>query len=227
VASTHGYYDESLSGERLRRVYEIAPARVKQYLEAEVHHVMGATKASDTVLDMGCGYGRIMPRLAGRVRLAVGIDTSPGSLLLARRETAGIPNCLLVLMDASRMAFRGSIFDVVVCIQNGISAFHVDQRDLIVESLRVTKPGGVILFSTYSDRFWSDRLQWFRLQADAGLLGEIDDDRTGAGVIICKDGFTATTVGPGRFMELTRGLDVDVRVVEVDQSSIFYEVVRR
>jgi 2-polyprenyl-6-hydroxyphenyl methylase/3-demethylubiquinone-9 3-methyltransferase len=58
-------------------------------------------------------------------------------------------------------------------------------------------------------------------------LGEIDDDKTRDGVIVCKDGFTATTVRPEQFENLTAGLAIDLRVTEVDESSVFYEVVRR
>ena len=53
--------------------------------------------------------------------------------------------------------FRDGGFDVVVCIQNGISAFHVDRRLLIERAVRLARQGGQVLFSTYSERFWPDR----------------------------------------------------------------------
>ncbi|GAF70576.1 unnamed protein product, partial [marine sediment metagenome] len=120
--------------------------------------------------------------------------------------------------------FRDGVFDVVVCIQNGISAFHVDQRVLIAESIRVTRPGGRVLFSSYSERFWKHRLEWFRLQAEQRLLGEIDWQATRDGVIVCKDGFRATTIGPDEFISLTSEFNVQRRIVEVDQSSLFCEL---
>ena len=52
-------------------------------------------------------------------------------------------------MDAAALGFRDRVFDVVVCIQNGISAFKVDRRALIAEAIRVTRPGGSVLFSSY------------------------------------------------------------------------------
>jgi len=36
---------------------------------------------------------------------------------------------------------------------NGISAFGVDKKRLIAESIRVTKNNGIILFSSYSTRY--------------------------------------------------------------------------
>jgi 2-polyprenyl-6-hydroxyphenyl methylase/3-demethylubiquinone-9 3-methyltransferase len=100
----------------------------------------------------------------------------------------------------------------------------VDRRALIAESIRVTRPGGTVLFSTYSAKFWNDRLAWFELQAAEGLLGEIDHERTRDGVIVCKDGFTATTVGPAEFSMLVSGFMVSSQVIEVDGSSVFCEL---
>ena len=88
----------------------------------------------------------------------------------------------------------------------------------------VTRPGGRILFSTYTPGFWEDRLAWFRLQAGAGLLGEIDEAATGDGVIVCRDGFRATTVGPPEFAELAGAVGVNSRIIEVDDSSLFCEM---
>jgi ubiquinone/menaquinone biosynthesis C-methylase UbiE len=219
------YYSDRLSAERLRRCYEIAPPRVRQYLEAEIEYVAGRIRPGETVLELGCGYGRVMPKLVGKAGLLVGIDTSRSSLQLGRRLLGKMPNCRLLRMNAISLGFRDDVFDVVFCIQNGISAFHVDQRTLIAEAVRVTRPGGRVLFSSYSADFWEDRLEWFQLQADHGLLGEIDRTATGNGVIVCKDGFTATTIGPDEFIALTSGLGVRVEIEEVDESSIFCELV--
>jgi len=220
-----GYYDDKLSAERLLRCYEIAPPRVKQYLEAEIDYVLQKIRPGDLVIELGCGYGRVLRRLVSKARLVIGVDTSLASLLLAQQMLHGVSNCQLIKMNALHLAFCDRTFDLVACIQNGISAFHVNQKELIRESIRVTRPGGTVLFSSYSDKFWDDRLEWFRLQSDAGLLGEIDPEKTGDGVIVCKDGFTGTTVRPEQFRSLTAGLNVDARLVEIDKSSLFWEII--
>ena len=218
------YYEEKLAAERLKQCYEIAPPRVQQYLEAEVAHVLEKIHTWDTVLELGCGYGRILPSLAQKAGTVIGIDTSLASLAMASQMLVNISNCHLADMDAVRLAFHGRVFDCVICIQNGISAFHVDQQALIRESVRVTKPGGIVLYSSYSDKFWEERLRWFHIQSGAGLLGEIDNERTGGGVIVCKDGFTATTVRSDEFLALTSGMNHEVRIIEVDESSLFCEM---
>jgi len=221
------YYSQILSGARLREAYDIAPQRVRQYLDAELNHVLERIRPGDIVIELGCGYGRILADLASKAGWVVGIDTSAPTLELAMETVGAVANCSLSRMDAVKLGFVDQAFDCVVCIQNGISAFDVDQRGLISESLRVAKSDGIILFSSYSDKFWKHRLKWFELQSAAGLLGEIDYERTKNGVITCKDGFVTTTVGDNDLLALTADLEVDVQIVEVDESSMFYEITPR
>ncbi len=218
------YYSDSLSAERLRRCYEIAPPRVVRYLEAEIEHVLTRIKPSDTVLELGCGYGRVIGRLLGKARKVVGIDTSRASLDQAKKDLQHHSKLNLAQMNAVNLGFTDGCFDAVICIQNGISAFKVDQEDLILESLRVTQDGGTCLFSSYSDEFWEHRLEWFHLQASEGLIGEIDLARTGNGCIVCRDGFQATTLRRESFSELVAKIGVTATITEVDESSIFCEI---
>lgn len=64
IVPTPGDYDENLSAERLRRCYEVASSRVWQYLEDEIEHVLTYVEPSCAVLELGCGYGRVLERLA-------------------------------------------------------------------------------------------------------------------------------------------------------------------
>ena len=215
------YYSENLAAEKLRRCYEIAPPRVRQYLRAELDFALGFIHAGDSVLDLGCGYGRTLPELAARAGTVTAIDNAPASLALAKKVASGLANVTVLEMDAAALQFPDDPFDVVLCLQNGISAFHRDPGTLMHEALRVCKPGGVALFSTYAGKFWPDRLEWFEMQAGAGLLGEIDRQRTGNGFIACKDGFTATTFTPNQFRALAAVLPAALTLTEVDGSSLF------
>jgi len=146
-------------------------------------------------------------------------------LMLGKELCSDFSNCCFIQMNAAKFAFPNHSFDKVLCIQNGISAFHVNQKELILECVRITKPGGAVFFSSYSDKIWNDRLEWFKMQSNAGLLGEIDYSKTGNGIIVCKDGFTATTMDAEHFNKLTFNIeDITVITEEVDESSIFFNV---
>lgn len=221
-----GYYTAKLSGDRLRRCYALAPERVRQYLEAEIGFLLGRLRPGDSVLELGCGYGRVALRLAEVAARVVGIDTSEESLELARRLAGPASRCEFLRMDAAALAFRGREFDRVACIQNGVCSFAVDPDRLVREALRVVRPGGSALFSTYAESFWPERLRWFEAQAAAGLVGAIDRDATGDGTIVCKDGFRVGQFGPEEFRSLIHRLGVDGEIATVDDSSVFCEILR-
>ena len=218
------YYSDHLSAERLRRCYELAPPRIKIYLEAEISYIIDRIRPADAVLELGCGYGRVLRKIAATARFAAGIDNSPSSLSMARNTLGHLSRCHLVQMDAGRLGFKDKKFDVVVCIQNGISSLKVDPKTLFSESIRLLRPGGIALFSSYSPKFWSDRLEWFRIQAADGQIGEIDEEATGGGVIVCKDGFRATTFSATDFKSTAESLGLSFRIEEVDESSLFCEL---
>ena len=62
------YYSKLLNSNNLQRCYEIAPKRVKQFLEAEIVFVLNKTRQNDIVLDLGCGYGRVAIRLLEKAK---------------------------------------------------------------------------------------------------------------------------------------------------------------
>jgi 2-polyprenyl-6-hydroxyphenyl methylase/3-demethylubiquinone-9 3-methyltransferase len=218
------YYSKKLSGRRLERCYEVASPRVVQYLEAEIRHVLERLEPTDAVLELGCGYGRVALRLAAVASRVVGIDTAAESLELAKEKTGPDSRCEFILMDAVDLKFSDGSFDRVVCAQNGICSFRVDQERLVREALRVVRPGGLVQFSTYSDSFWPHRLEWFEAQAAEGLVGEIDYEASGDGIIVCKDGFKAGRLTPDGMRSLCARLGVRCEVEEVDRSSLFCEI---
>jgi 2-polyprenyl-6-hydroxyphenyl methylase/3-demethylubiquinone-9 3-methyltransferase len=223
-AKGRSYYAQKLSATRLKQVYDLASEPVRHYLAAEIDHVQARLPVGGRVLELGCGYGRVLKALTPSAGVLVGIDISYASLDMARGYLAGFPDVMLALMDAVRLAFPPATFDLVCCIQNGISAFRVDQRTLLAAAVGVTRPGGRVLFSSYAEAFWDHRLAWFRIQAREGLLGEIDEAATGRGVIVCKDGFRATTVTPDQFRSLSRGLGRQATVDVVADASVFCEI---
>jgi 2-polyprenyl-6-hydroxyphenyl methylase/3-demethylubiquinone-9 3-methyltransferase len=218
------YYSEKLAGARLRECYDIAPARVQQYLDSEIRFVMDRLDPGGSVLELGCGYGRATLEFAKVARRTVGIDTATESLELAGELAGSQSTCAVLKMAALDLQFPNGEFDTVVCIQNGICAFGVDRLSLLRESLRVTRTSGRVLFSSYSDRFWPHRLHWFELQAERGLVGEIDYDLTGDGIICCKDGFRSGAMRARDFESMCAQVELAPTITEVDESSVFCEI---
>lgn len=214
------YYAKNLGAQKLWQVYQTRLERVKQYFAAEIGFVRRELQGNEKVLELGAGYGRIMKELAPYVASVTGIDLSRDSVEFGREYLKDIPNCRLDVMDAHKLAF-GPEFDSVLCLQNGLSAMKGDACSLVQQCLKLLSPGGKAYFSTYSAKFWEHRLAWFHEQAEKGLLGPIDLEKTRNGVIVCKDGFVATTFSVDDLEKIAQATGYNYLIQEVDESSLF------
>jgi 2-polyprenyl-6-hydroxyphenyl methylase/3-demethylubiquinone-9 3-methyltransferase len=70
------YHKDKLSANRLLKCYELAPPRIRHYLDAEIQFVISNTHGADLVLELGCGYGRVLKAGSPFVSMIVGNDIS-------------------------------------------------------------------------------------------------------------------------------------------------------
>ena len=114
------------------------------------------------VCDVGCGWGRSLPRLARRFRpeRLIAVDVDPEMLEAAAREAAeaGV-HAELLNCSSSRLRLPDASVDLLFCHQT----FHhlIDQERAIAEFYRVLKPGGIMLFAESTRRYihsWIIRL---------------------------------------------------------------------
>jgi ubiquinone/menaquinone biosynthesis C-methylase UbiE len=68
------------------------------------------------ILDAGCGTGFLFKCLSEKVRLLVGLDTSPGILKEAKKLSKSFRNVNLIRADADFMPFPEGIFDAVFAL---------------------------------------------------------------------------------------------------------------
>ena len=104
-------------------------------------------QANEVALDLGCGVGHTLRRVAARVRLAVGADATDGMLEGARMLLAreGIGNAVLILTPAESLPFLDASFDLVTC---RLAAHHfADAAKAFREVRRVLRPGGRFVLS--------------------------------------------------------------------------------
>jgi len=214
------YYAENLNSTKLFQVYQTKYPRIQQYFAEEINFIRKDLHGNERVLEVGAGYGRILKELAPSGATFVGIDISDLSVALGKDYLKETPNCSIETMDAHHLEFEEG-FDIVLCLQNGISAMKGNSQQLVAECMKVLNPGGTAYFSTYSEKFWDHRLAWFHEQAEKKLLGEIDSEKTKNGVIVCKDGFTAVTFSAEDLEALGKESGFPYHVEEVDESSLF------
>lgn len=219
------YYNEKLNAQKLFQVYETQIPRIKQYLQKEIDFVKENLLKSERVLELGAGYGRIVKELATYCGSILGMDISKENVLLGKEYLKDTLNGSMVEMDVQQMEFSEA-FDVILCLQNGLSAMGVDTI-VLQKILETLEPEGRAYFSSYSAKFWNERVKWFEEQAFKGLLGELDYSKTKDGVIICKDGFKAMTHSPEDFQKIGEMSGYPYEVVEVDESSLFLIIYKK
>lgn len=118
------------------------------------------------VLEIGCGTGLILSRIAPFARSAVGVDLSPGMLRRARARGLEVYSG-----SATELPFDDASFDTVCSFK---VLAHVEPIDVALrEAARVVRPGGHLVLELYNR--WSLRYLARRV-AGARRIGRAHDE---------------------------------------------------
>lgn len=116
------------------------------------------------VLDVGCGGGRTVEKLAGVAAEGVvyGIDYADGSIAVSRAHNAKLIEAARVVIQkasVSQLPFPDETFDLVTAIET--QYYWPNLAEDMREILRVLKPGGrlVVIAEMYKGGRY-DRLKW-------------------------------------------------------------------
>ncbi len=103
---------------------------------------------SATILDAGAGTGMVGSLLhALGYRHLVGIDLSEGMLKRAREK--GVYRSVFRMVLGEPLAFPDSAFDAVISV--GVFTIGHAPADAFDELVRVTKPGGALVFTVHTE----------------------------------------------------------------------------
>ena len=107
------------------------------------------------VLDVGCGTGYHTLRTAQFCQEIVGLDVSPESIDLARRQAKelGLTNVSFVCSDINHNTFPDQVFDCVIAYGDVIG--HIpDYKRTFSEISRITVPGALLSFDCDNKWYW-------------------------------------------------------------------------
>ncbi|MEP6693982.1 MAG: class I SAM-dependent methyltransferase [Chloroflexota bacterium] len=110
---------------------------------------VAAPKAGDRALDLGCGVGHTLRRLAPMVAFAVGADATLEMMQAGRASVVSAPNTAFAQSDATALPFADATFDLVTC---RLAAHHFsDVTAAFREVARVLKRDGrFVLVDNYA-----------------------------------------------------------------------------
>ena len=117
----------------------------RDQLQIICHRYYFASKfvSEKEILEVGCGPGIGLGYLSRNAKLVVGGDITQDSLRYAQEHYNGRVG--LVSMDAHKLPFRDSSFDVVLCVA---AIIYLDLHSFFDECYRVLKRGGVLILNT-------------------------------------------------------------------------------
>ncbi|MCA9657399.1 MAG: class I SAM-dependent methyltransferase [Myxococcales bacterium] len=105
--------------------------------------IVGRYAAGKEALEVGCGTGLILERVAAGARRVKGIDLSPG--MLAQAKGRGLD---VEVADATELPFADDSFDVAYSFK---VLAHIPQwQRCVAEMVRVVRPGGHVIFDVYN-----------------------------------------------------------------------------
>ncbi|MGI8417970.1 MAG: class I SAM-dependent methyltransferase [Nakamurella sp.] len=144
--------------------------------EARFVHMMAPRNA--TVLDAGCGTGRVAAGIAARGHRTVGVDKDAGLVQIGVQRYPEVPLLVhdLVSLDAAVLVAAGQPdeFDVIVCPGNVMVYLAAGTERLVLANLAgLLKPAGRAVFGFATDRDYTVD----GLDADAQTVGLVFEHR--------------------------------------------------
>jgi len=144
---------EFIAAEYDERIPGLTPAD-ERFTESEMDFVLSKVRATDRVLDMGCGTGRFTIPLASRAAEVVGLDLTPAMLEQARQNAAKArTNPQFQQGDMCSLPFPDASFDLVTSM---LALMHIPPSDrprVFSEVARVLRPGGRAVFGVKNGVF--------------------------------------------------------------------------
>ena len=138
------------------------PKLIQEFLDGEVKFVKEHLVKGKTILEIGCGYGRLLEILSGSAKKVVGIDFSQRMISLAKERLKNHSNVEVDIMEANALKFEDNFFDYVVCLDNSFGNMPNIEEEVIREMKRVCKKDGEIIISVFSENAKDSQIENYK-----------------------------------------------------------------
>jgi SAM-dependent methyltransferase len=158
---------------RFRRIAERG-----EDIDGEARFIDALADRGATILDAGCGVGRVAAALTAAGHVAAGVDADPTLVEKGREFYPGLPLTTLDLfhLDATTLAAAGlpTSYDVMVCAGNVMLFVAQDTEHRVLRQLSgVLNPGGRAVFGFFTGRDYTHD----HLDRDAEAVGWVREHR--------------------------------------------------
>ena len=140
-------FSERMLREHLSQDHDMASRR-QQMIDLHVSwiHEMCLKGRSSRILDLACGPGLYLQRLARLGHTCVGIDFSPASVRYAASQAASAKLRISYALDDIRVADYGKEFDLVLLVFGEFNVFKSKEAEALLEKIHhALKPEGHVI----------------------------------------------------------------------------------
>lgn len=129
----------------------------RKFFWRDLESVADYVENGDTVLDYGCGNGRLLDILNNKNIDYQGVDTSGELITLARKRYPELASKFTKISVQPSLPFNSDYFNKII----SIAVFHhfpvPYAEDMAQELYRITKPGGKIIITAWN--LWQPRFR--------------------------------------------------------------------
>jgi 2-polyprenyl-6-hydroxyphenyl methylase/3-demethylubiquinone-9 3-methyltransferase len=162
-----------------QKVLKNSPPLFKIWFKKENSYLRKIITKGSVVLDVGCGSGKNIKEIANVAERVVGIDNDELFFKENKKILLEFKNVEVFLEDAQRMHFKNNTFDYTICMGATFGNFGLNKTKILREMKRVTKKGGKIIVSVYSEKALPVRLKVY--QKIGFLVNKVSRDGTVVG----------------------------------------------
>lgn len=120
------------------------------------------------VLDVGCGEGLLVQRLAAVSHRVIGIDPDPAAVKRAQRRLPSIGNASIEHTDFQKFTAPKQSFDVITFVA---SIHHQPLRETLAKARQLLRPGGELAIAGLAANKALGDWAWSLLCMPAALVG--------------------------------------------------------
>jgi len=193
------------------------PPGFMEWNHREEEYLLNTLEKNSSILEVGCGEGRLLTVLADKSSNLIGIDLSYIAIKKAQDAHRYLANVQFYIMNATDLKFVDSCFDYTLCMMNTFGNFYYNKQRILSEMLRVTRPGGRLIISVHSEKALDDQIiLYHRL---GYKIEKIDED-----YVYCDSGLISERFSEKKLREILDARNLEYKLELLCQDAYLVDI---